>query len=108
MRIRLILVSLGIGALVAVAAVVVVDLLVDSAITVAVPQEDISHLSPAEVNERLRSGAIPLKTIHGLSKDVYLLENEPWVLARRWLYFFLSCSVAAYTSSVIAERRRAV
>jgi hypothetical protein len=107
MNFRLVLISVCIGAVVAFAATVSIDLLVESAITVAVPREDMSKLTPAAINEKLRSGDAPLKIVRGFEKDIYVLKYEPMVLVRRWLYFFCACTLAAFVSGLLSKQRRA-
>jgi hypothetical protein len=108
MNLRLVLISICIGAVIGLAATVSIDLLVESAITVAVPREDMSKLTPAAINEKLRSGDVPLKSVRGIEKDIYVLKYEPMVLVRRWLYFFFACTLAAFVSGMLSKQHRGV
>ena len=87
MNFRLVLISVCIGAVIALAATVSIGLLVESAITAAVSREDMSTLTRTEINEKLLSGDVPLKPVRGIEKNIYLLKYEPMVLVWRWLFF---------------------
>jgi hypothetical protein len=105
---RLVLISICIGAVIALAATVSIDLLGESAIAVAVPREDMSKLTPAAINEKLRSGDVPLKSVRGIEMDIYVLKYEPMMLVRRWLYFFLACTLSAFVSGLLSKQHRGV
>jgi hypothetical protein len=66
-----------------------------------------SKLTAAEINDKLQSGDVPLKTVRAFEKDIYVLKYEPLVLVRRWLYFFCACTLAAFVSGLFSKRQRA-
>jgi len=107
---RLCLTAIGIGAFVALVAVLFVNVLLPWSIEVKVldaPPEQVAGLTATEVNDRLLSGALQLKSVSGMKKAEYLFTQVPMVLVRGWAYFFVASAIAAFLCGLFVNARRA-
>ncbi len=107
---RILLLAIGVGAVVALFASISVNILLPWSVEVSVidaPQEQVAGLSPNELNDKLLSGAIRLKSVSGADKAHYLFTQAPMVLARTWAYYFVASSIAAFVVGFLAIGRRA-
>ena len=107
---NLLLVAVGVGAVVALVASVSVNVLLHWSEGISVldaPQEQVAGLTPTEVNDKLLSGSLRLKTISGSEKAVYFFVHAPVILVSSWAYFFVPSAIAAFLEGLLVIRRRA-
>jgi hypothetical protein len=107
---RLLLAAIGIGAIVALVAALTVNVLLPWSVEINVldaPDEQVAGLNATELNDRLLSGELRLKSLRGTEKAIYLFTKAPMMLAHSWAYFFVSCSIAAFLGGLFVNRRAA-
>jgi len=107
---RLSLIALGIGALVAFAAMVSTDFLLPWSNTINVPDLPLDQwqaMSDRERNDSIQSGVVGMKTIAGVEKVAYLLRATPWLFLLDWILFLVPSVVAAFLSGLLVNGRRA-
>ena len=97
---KLFFVAVGVGAVVALVASLSVNVL-------DAPQEQVAGLTPAEINDKLLSGALRLKMVSGMEKAVYFFVHAPTMLAYSWAYFFVPAAIAAFLGGLLVSGRRA-
>jgi hypothetical protein len=106
---RLLLVAVGVGALVAVVALsfnILLQWSEDISVLDA-PEEQVASLTPTEINDRLNSGVLRLKSVHGSEKAVFLFTRAPMALAYNWVYIFVPSTIAAFLGGLLVSWRRA-
>jgi hypothetical protein len=107
---RLLLLAIGVGAVVALVATISVNILLPWSVDVRVldaPQEQVARLNATELNDKLLSGALHLKSVRRAEKAMYLVTEAPMVLVHSWAYFFVASSIAAFLCGLLVTRRAA-
>jgi len=107
---RLLLTAIGLGAVVAVIATITVNVLLPWSVEILVPdfpKEQLAASNPTELNDKLLSGALHLKSVRGMDKAIYLFTEAPMFLVRSWAYFFVSSVVAAFLGGLLINARSA-
>jgi hypothetical protein len=107
---RLFFVAVGVGAVVALVASLSVNVLLhwsDPINVLDAPREQVAGLTPAEINDKLLSGALRLKMVSGAEKAVYFFVHAPTMLAYSWAYFFVPAAIAAFLGGLLVGGRRA-
>jgi hypothetical protein len=106
---KLFFVAVGVGAVVALVASLSVNVLLHWSEPINVldaPREQIASLTPAEINDKLLSGALRLKMVSGMEKAVYFFVHAPTMLAYSWAYFFVPSAIAAFLGGLLVGGRR--
>ncbi len=107
---RLLIAAIGVGAIVALVATLTAEVLVPWSEHVSVldaPKEQVAGLSATELNDRLLSGALKLRSVSGMEKAVFIFTREPMMLVHSWVYFFVSSAIAAFLCGLLVNARRA-
>jgi hypothetical protein len=107
---RLFFVAVGVGAIVALVASLSVNVLLHWSEPINVldaPRDQVAALTPAEINDKLLSGALRLKMVSGMEKAVYFFVHAPSMLAYSWAYFFVPAAIAAFLGGLLVGGRRA-
>src|SRR5215468_6656970 len=104
---RLAFLSLGVGALVALVAMLSVEVILpwaDYANVPDAPRSQLSQLSSGELRDRLLKGTIALKAVNGIEKVYYVISHDPWYFGYQWAYFLVPSVVAAFISGLLVNR----
>ena len=106
---RLLLMACGVGAVVALVATISANILhwSDEISVLDAPQDQVAGLTQTQLNDKLLSGALRLKTMSGAEKATYFLTSSPMLLAQSWAYFFVPSAVAAFLGGLLVSGRRA-
>jgi len=107
---RLVFVAIGVGTMVALVATLSVNIVLHWSEEISVvdaPQEQVAALTPIEVNDKLLSGALHLKTVSGAEKAAYFFTRAPTMLVYSWAYFFVPSAIAAFLGGLLVSGRRA-
>jgi hypothetical protein len=105
---RLLLASFCVGAVIAGVATVSVDILLpwDQSVSVIdAPNDQLDRLTATELNDKINSGAIPLKSVRGLEKAFYVLTRDPMWLVSTWTHFFVASVLAAFLGGLFVGGR---
>jgi hypothetical protein len=65
-----------------------------------VSNSQLNRLTATELNDKISSGAIPLKSVRGMEKAYYILTRDPIWLFSTWMEFFVSSAFAAFLGGV--------
>ena len=106
---KLALLSTGVAAAVAFMAMLSVIVILPLSEEVSVPdlsREQLVALSPQALNDKIRSGAIALKTVSGAEKIAYFVTHSPSSFLHSFAFFFLPSVIAAFVCGLIVSGRR--
>jgi hypothetical protein len=107
---RLLMLSIAVGAAVALVSMLSVDFLFRWSAALDVPNLPLDKwqaMSEAEHLEFLQSGPTAIRTITGAEKAMYLLRASPVQFVWDWLWYFVPSAISAFLCAWLAGARRA-
>jgi len=107
---RTLLIAVCVGAVVALVATASLRILLPWSRPVAVvdaPREQLVGLTDTELNDKMLSGALPVKSVKGMDKAVFILTRAPGTLLYTWMQFFVASALAAFLGVLLVNRRHA-
>ena len=104
---RLLMLSIAVGAAVALLSVLSVDFLFRWSAALDVPNMPLDQWQAMSETQRLdflQSGATAIRTITGAEKIMYMLRASPAQYVWNWVWYFVPSTISAFVCAWLARR----